>query len=622
MTLPTHPPRVRRIMGLGLLALACLSRPAGAAPSGTHTFAIGDESFLLDGKRMQIRCGEIHAARVPREYWRNRLRTAKALGLNTVCAYLFWNQVETQEGRFDWSGQADAAEFCRIAQEEGLWVILRPGPYSCAEWEMGGTPWWMLKKGAVSLRSRDPAYLVPATRYLHEVGRELAPLQVTRGGPILMVQVENEYGFYGDDAAYMGDIRQALVDAGFDVPLFCCNPPSVMKNGLRSDLFQAANFGSDPAGNFKKLREFQPKGPLFCSEFYPGWFDTWGQPHHYGKTPQFLADLKAMLDAGASFSVYMVHGGTTFGLWSGCDQPFKPDTSSYDYDAPISEAGWTTDKFFQTRELFRKYLQPGETLPEPPPRNPVITFAPVRARAEAAIFDSLPEPLLDREPRSMENYGQGYGSVLYRATIPRGPAAVLEAAAVGDFGYVFLDGRRVGVMDRRSGRFSIGLPARAGAARLDVLVEPMGRINFGPQMADRKGLVGPVKLGGAAVTGWSIFRLPLDPAMLARLNFGAAGAEKGPAFWRATVNLAAPGDTFLDLRGWSKGVVWVNGHCLGRFWDIGPTQTAYAPGCWLHAGANQVVILDYWGPSDPVVSGLGAPILDLLRPDRDFASAP
>ncbi|MGA2693990.1 MAG: beta-galactosidase family protein, partial [Opitutaceae bacterium] len=340
MTLPTHPPRVRRIMGLGLLALACLSRPAGAAPSGTHTFAIGDESFLLDGKRMQIRCGEIHAARVPREYWRNRLRTAKALGLNTVCAYLFWNQVETQEGRFDWSGQADAAEFCRIAQEEGLWVILRPGPYSCAEWEMGGTPWWMLKKGAVSLRSRDPAYLVPATRYLHEVGRELAPLQVTRGGPILMVQVENEYGFYGDDAAYMGDIRQALVDAGFDVPLFCCNPPSVMKNGLRPDLFQAANFGSDPAGNFKKLREFQPKGPLFCSEFYPGWFDTWGQPHHYGKTPQFLADLKAMLDAGASFSVYMVHGGTTFGLWSGCDQPFKPDTSSYDYDAPISEAGW------------------------------------------------------------------------------------------------------------------------------------------------------------------------------------------------------------------------------------------------------------------------------------------
>jgi beta-galactosidase len=394
-----------------------------------------------------------------------------------------------------------------------------------------------------------------------------------------------------------------------------------MKNGLRADLFQAANFGRDPAANFQKLREIQPKGPLFCSEFYPGWFDTWGEPHHTGDTPRFLADLTAMLDAGASFSIYMVHGGTTFGLWSGCDRPFKPDTSSYDYDAPISEAGWPTAKFYQTRELFRKYLQLGETLPEPPANYPVITFAPVAAGEAAAVFDNLPAALEDAQPRNMEAYGQGYGCILYRTTVPAGAAAALEAAAIRDFGYVFLDGRRAGVLDRRSGGCRLQLPERARASTLDILVEPMGRINFGPEMADRKGLIGPVNLGGATLAVWSIFRLPLDEGMLAGLRYKKAGGAAGPAFWRASVNLAAPGDTFLDLRGWGKGVVWMNGHCLGRFWDIGPTQTAYAPGCWLHAGPNEVVILDLVGPRDPSVAGLASPILDQLRPGLDFAAA-
>ena len=239
------------------LLLALLIAPSADAAAPAHTFAIGDSGFLLDGRIMQIRCGEIHAARVPREYWRHRLQMARAMGLNTVCAYLFWNQVEQVRGRFDWSDRADAAEFCKIAQEEGLWVILRPGPYSCAEWEMGGTPWWLLRNGDVKLRTRDPAYLGAAEKYLGEVGRVLAPLQVTRGGPILMVQVENEYGLFGSDAAYMGEIRQALIGAGFDVPLFACNPPSGMRNGLRADLFQAANFGKDPVANFAKLREIQ-----------------------------------------------------------------------------------------------------------------------------------------------------------------------------------------------------------------------------------------------------------------------------------------------------------------------------------------------------------------------------
>jgi beta-galactosidase len=596
-----------------------LARGAGpAAPR--HTFAIGTNDFLLDGRRFQIRCGELHAARIPGQYWRNRLQMARAMGLNTVCAYLFWNQIEPRPGQFDWSGQADMAAFCRIAQQEGLWVILRPGPYSCAEWEMGGLPWWLLKDDGIQLRTRDPRYLDAAKKYLKEVGRVLGPLQITHGGPILMAQVENEYGFYGKDTQYMGELRQALLDAGFNVPLFDCDPPDHLKDGFRSDLFPVVNFGSDPAGGFKALREILPQGPLMCGEFYPGWFDTWGAPHHLGNSPRYLADLEYMLKNGQSFSIYMVHGGTTFGLWSGADRPFKPDTSSYDYDAPISEAGWPTDKFFKTRELFAKYLLPGETMPGPPATNPVIAIAPVEAAECAPIIANLPKAISDAVPRTMENYDQGYGQILYRTTIPAGSETTLEAGGVHDFGYVLLDGGLVGVMDRRSHNFKVRVPGHKNDSTLDVLVEPMGRVNFGQELHDHKGIYAPVKLGGRELTGWKIFRLPLDSQMLGKLKFRAAKTN-GPAFWRAFVNIEKPGDTFLDLRSWGKGVVWANGHCLGRFWNIGPTQTAYTPGCWLHSGKNEFVILDLLGPEKPVVAGLDKPILDMLQPEKDFSRA-
>lgn len=605
------------------VALVALTPPASASVTSTntlHTFAIGTNDFLLDGQRFQIRCGEIHAARVPMEYWRHRLQMAKAMGLNTVCAYLFWNLHEPKPGEYVWTGQADDAEFCRIAQEEGLWVILRPGPYACAEWEMGGTPWWMLKEDGVKLRSRDPRYLEPAKAYLKEVGRVLGPLQITHGGPIIMAQVENEYGFFGKDAGYMDEVRKALLDAGFDVPLFACNPPDMMKNGLLTNLFQAGNFGSDVVNNFAKVRKIQPAGPLICSEFYPGWFDTWGQPHHLGKPENYLPNLKLMLDMGASFSIYMAHGGTTFGLWSGCDRPFKPDTSSYDYDAPISEAGWATPKFYETRELFAKYLLSGETIPEPPAANPVIQFAPVAATAIAPVFDNLPAGNADETPRTMEKYDQGYGCILYRTKIPAGEAAMLEAAGIHDFGFVVVDGKRIGVLDRRGSSAKIVIPGRQSEAQLDILVESMGRVNFGPEMTDPKGIIAPVKLGGKVLAGWQIYNLPLDDKMLSGLKF-AAGKTDLPAFWRATFKVEKPGDTFLDLRSWGKGVVWLNGICLGRFWNIGPSQTAYAPGCWLHAGTNEIVLLDYTGPENPEIAGLEKPILSELHPEKDFAKS-
>jgi beta-galactosidase len=542
---------------------------------------------------------------------------AKAMGLNTVCAYLFWNQIEPQPGKFDWSGQADVMDFCRIAQQEGMWVILRPGPYSCAEWDGGGLPWWLLKYDDIKLRTRDPRFMEAATNYLREVGKQFGPLQITHGGPILMVQVENEYGSYGKDTEYMGELRKAMLDAGFDVPLIACNPSYDLKKGYRTDLFPVVNFGSDPAHGFKSLREIFPQGPLMCGEFYPGWFDTWGAPHHLGKTPQYLADLEYMLTNDESFSIYMAHGGTTFGLWSGADRPFKPDTSSYDYDAPISEAGWPTPKFFQTRDLFAKHLLPGETLPEPPATNPVIAIAPIEVTQCAPLFDNLPKAIEEAAPRTMEKYDQGHGCILYRTTIPAGPAAMLEAAAVHDFGFVFLDGQRIGVMDRRNNSFKIELPAREKGETLDILVEAVGHVNFGQEVHDRKGVFAPVKLAGTELTGWKIFSLPLGDKMLGKLKFRTAKTA-GPAFWRAVVKIEKPGDTFLDLRSWGKGVVWVNGHCLGRYWDIGPTQTAYLPGCWLHAGKNEIVILDLVGPEKPEVAGLEKPILFEMHREKDF----
>ncbi len=603
-----------------LYTLAISSGLPAAEPK--HTFAIGQSDFLLDDKPIVIRCGEIHSARVPREYWRHRLQALHAMGLNTVCAYLFWNFHEFKQGTYDWKGQADVAEFCKIAQEEGLWVILRPGPYACAEWDGGGIPWWLLKNPDIKLRSQDPKFLKAAVAWFKEVGRVLGPLQVTQGGPILMAQVENEYGSYGKDAEYMGKMRQAMIDGGFDIPLFACNPVGDLKKGYRDDLFQVVNFGSDPANGFKKLREILPTGPLMCGEFYPGWFDTWGAPHHLGKTDQYLKHLGYMLENRGSFSIYMAHGGTSFGLWSGADRPFKPDTSSYDYDAPVSEAGWIGEKFKRTRELMSKHLEPGERLPDPPAPLPVMSLPSFTLTQTAHVFANLPAPISDTTPRNMEAYDQGHGMTIYRTTLPAGPAAKLQVDQAHDFAWVFVDGKPVGIMDRRSRRFSVQLPTREKPVQLDILVEAMGHVNFGLEIHDRKGIRGPVRLGETTLEGsWQVYPLPLDAPMISGLNWIPAAEKptKVPTFWRGSFQVANPADTFLDLSNWGKGVLWVNGHCLARYWNIGPTQTAYLPGVWLKKGANDIIILDLLGPASPQVAGLEKPVLDQLRPELDFA---
>ena len=612
----------------GALCSLLLAPSAVAQDRASHTFEIGKDDFLLDGKPFQIRCGEIHSPRVPREYWRHRLQMCKAMGLNTVCAYLFWNFHERTPGEFTWDGRADVAAFCQIAQEEGLWVILRPGPYACAEWEMGGLPWWLLKHRDIALRSRDPRFIQAARSYLKEVGKVLGPLQVTQGGPILMVQVENEYGFYAKDAEYMGEIRQALLDAGFDVPLFSCNPVQHLHHGHRDDLFPVVNFGSNPKNGFKALREILPHGPLMCGEYYSGWFDTWGNPHHTGNTGRYLSELEYMLKEGASFSIYMAHGGTSFGLWAGADRPFKPDTSCYDYDAPISEAGWVTDKFMRSRSLMSRYLLPGETLPELPTPPLSIKINEFELTERAAL--SSPEPSFQVEsPGTYEEYDLARGGISYQTTLPAGPEAKLSAKAVHDFAWVRVDGELIGVLDRRKRKYTLDLPARDKEAKLEILVYALGRVNFGKEVHDRKGLHAPVVLEGKSkssqeLANWEITKFPMDAKMLSHLEYSSVDSEEmaGPGFYRGTFEVSPPGDTFLDMSKWGMGIVWVNGHCLGRFWSIGPSQTAFLPGVWLKEGKNEVVVFDLTGPSKLTLAGLGLPVMNRLQPHLDFGGKP
>lgn len=588
-----------------------------AAPQATSTFSIGENDFLLDGKPFLIRCGEMHFARIPHEYWAHRLRMARAMGLNTVCAYLYWNLHEPQPGKFDFSGGADAAEFCRLAQAEGLKVILRPGPYSCAEWDFGGFPYWLLKTPDIKVRTQDPRYLEAAKRYLLAVGQQLAPLQVSRGGPIIMVQVENEYGSYGKDRDYIGIIRDDLKAAGFEVPLFTCDGPSQLKNDTRDDLFCVVNFGSNPETNFKPLRDIRPKGPLMCGEYYPGWFDSWGKPHHTGESGRIVKELGWMMDHNASFSIYMVHGGTSFGFTAGANSPpFSPQTTSYDYDAPISEAGWDTPKFFALRELFLKHLAPGETLPDVPKRNPVIQIPPVNFTECAPLFANLPVAKHDEQPKCLELYDQAQGAIIYRTKLPTGGDAMLKITELRDYGLVFLDGKKLATLDRRRGQNSVKLPARPNAVTLDLLVDTFGHVNYGGQIHDRKGITEKVELVSGkdvqVLAGWDVFNLPLDQAQLAALKF-APGAHELPAFHRATFDLAQVGDTFLDFSSWGKGVAWINGHNLGRYWNIGPHQTLYCPAPWLKSGRNELIVFESGGASNRVVRGLSEPILNQVN---------
>ena len=587
-----------------------------------HTFSIGDKTFLLDGKPFLIKAAEMHYTRIPAEYWEHRIQMCKALGMNTICIYAFWNIHEQKEGEFDFKGQNDIAAFCRLAQKHGMYIMLRPGPYVCSEWEMGGLPWWLLKKKDIKLRTNDVYFLERTKLFMNEIGKELADLQVSRGGNIIMVQVENEYGAYATDKEYIANIRDIVKGAGFtDVPLFQCDWSSTFQRNGLDDLVWTINFGTGANidAQFKKLQEARPNAPLMCSEFWSGWFDHWGRKHETRDAETMVSGIKDMLDRHISFSLYMTHGGTTFGHWGGANSPaYSAMCSSYDYDAPISEAGWATPKYYKLREMMMQYADSAQVIPDVPAAYPVIEIPEFELKEVAPLFDNLPEPKLSEDIKPMEQFDQGWGTILYRTSLPEvKEGTTLLIDEVHDWAQVYADGKLLGRLDRRRGQNSLVLPSLQKGTRLDILVEAMGRVNFDVAIHDRKGITNKVELltetDKKELKNWEVYSFPVDYDFAESKKYAEGEKLDAPAYYRATFELDRVGDVFLDMQTWGKGMVWVNGKAMGRFWKIGPQQTLFMPGCWLKKGKNEIIVLDLLGPEKATVSGLRKPILDMLR---------
>lgn len=610
------------------------NKKAVADAAGQQSFVAGNGAFLLNGKPFVVKAAELHYPRIPRPYWEQRIQLCKALGMNTICLYTFWNAHEPEPGKFDFSGQNDLREFIKLCAKNDMKVILRPGPYVCAEWEMGGLPWWLLKKKDIRLREADPYFLQRVDMFQKEVAEQVADLTITHGGPIIMVQVENEYGSYGTDKGYVGRIRDMLRrHFGPEVTLFQCDWSSNFLNNGLDDLVWTLNFGTgaDIDSQFAPLKEARPHTPLMCSEFWSGWFDKWGAAHETRPADDMIAGIDEMLSKGISFSLYMTHGGTNWGHWAGANSPgFAPDVTSYDYDAPISESGQITPKYLKLRKTLAKYMDGEKQAPIPPLIKP-IAVKPFSFTEVAPLWENLPEPKADRDIKSMEEYDQGFGSILYRTSLPALSApALLTVNEPHDYAQIFIDGKYIGTLDRRNAEKELVIqPCRKGA-QLDILVEAMGRINFGRAIRDFKGITDNVtvtveKDGHKWVDdlkNWQVFNITDEYDTYAAMDFRPLDMcmrreERLPrGVYRATFNVSKPSDTFLDFESWGKGLVYVNGHALGRIWETGPQQTLYMPGCWLKKGANEILVFDILGPRKAQSRGLKEPQLDRLRLDK------
>jgi beta-galactosidase len=569
---------------------------------------VAGDHFLLRGQPFQILSGELEYARIPRADWRDRLQKVRALGLNTITVYVFWNLHEPTQGVYDFTGQNDVAEFLREAQQEGLLVVLRPGPYVCAEWDLGGYPSWLLKQDGMLLRSVQPAYLNAVRRWMMRLGQELAPLQASRGGPIIAVQVENEYGSFNvqeDCAAYLDDVRKIVVDAGFgESLLYTADGGDVMDKGSIPGAFAAVDYGTgDEERSIGLLKKFAPNSPVYAAEYWDGWFDHWGEKHQVTDAATQEKEIRAVIEKGYSINLYMVHGGTTFGWMNGAnsdDQGYQPDVSSYDYDAPLDESGRPRPKYFTLREMMREV-----THREPPPvpaSAPMITIPAVTLRESASLWARTGLAKTESAPLPMEKLDQAYGYVLYRhrLTAVEAKQGELKIDGLHSYARVYLDGRLLGVIDRRLKQESITVDGKPGQ-RLDLLVENSGRINFTTAIrGERAGILGAVTLGATVLKRWESFPdVVTEPAPE---EFKPAGCT-GPCFYRASLEVQQPGDTYLNTTGLGKGVVWVNGHLLGRFWNVGPMGSLFLPGAWLHAGSNSVTIFDLNGGSGLSVQG-------------------
>jgi beta-galactosidase len=582
---------------LFLMALL-LSGVTTEAQKSKHTFRFGETEFLLDDQPFQIISGELHPARIPAEYWLHRIRMAKAMGCNTISVYIFWNFHESEEGIYDFStGNHNLGEFIKKVQDEDMWIIIRPGPYVCAEWELGGIPPYLLRIPDIRLRCMDTRYMAAAERYITRLAEEIRPYLITRGGPILMIQIENEYGSFANDRNYLLRLKEVWKANGIDVPTFTGDGPTT--HMLEAGTLPGSAVGLDSGRStedFELASKMNPGVPVFSSETYPGWLTHWGEEWARPDTLRLLKEVEFLMDNRKSFNFYMIHGGTNFGFTAGANsggRGYEPDVTSYDYDAPINEQGVATPKYLALRKLIGSYLPKGKKLqpvPEPVQAIEIPLIFPTRF---TSIWDNLPQPVNSVTPNSFEAYGQDYGFVLYQTELIGHKKGKLTVTDIHDYATVFLNGKYIGRLDRREGINTIELPeSNVANPVLEILVEAMGRINFAQYLIDRKGITDMVTLNGMTLMNWKIYKLPMNEKFIYDLRSSGRVLNKEGIFFKGNFSLAVLGDTYFDLSNYKKGVVWVNGHNLGRFWDIGPQKRLFCPRPFLRSGLNEIIIFD------------------------------
>ncbi|XP_067827135.1 beta-galactosidase-1-like protein 2 [Heptranchias perlo] len=560
------------------------------------------EYFQLEGNKFFILGGSMHYFRVPRAYWTDRMLKMKALGLNTLTTYVPWNLHEPQRGTYNFKDNLDLEAYLKLANDLDLWVILRPGPYICSEWDLGGLPSWLLRDKNMKLRTMYFGFTDAVNTFFDVLIPKVASFQYTKGGPIIAMQVENEYGGYGEDQQYMGYVQQALLSRGIVELLMTSDNKDGLSKGSIAGALPTINFQKLDSG-LSLLKNLRPGKPKMVMEYWIGWFDHWGGSHHIYQEGA-LNTIATLLNEGVSINLYMFHGGTNFGFMNGAQDfgNYIADVTSYDYDAPLSEAGDCTAKYFQIRDLYSKYL--GQELPEPPTQMFKSQYSTIHLKEYIPLWEALSQlekPVESESPINMENLpinngsGQAYGYTLYNTVINSG-GVLRSEQNVRDRAQVFVDGQSIGFLDYR--KVELTIPDATGKRNLSLLVENRGRVNYGEKLDDqRKGLIGDIFLNKEPLKGFTIYPLEMKTSFIESFSTiqlkSILVKPTLPAFFYGLLHVdSLPHDTFIKLTDWGKGVVFVNGMNLGRYWDIGPQRTLYLPAPWIQHGNNEIVIFE------------------------------
>ena len=558
------------------------------------TFEIIKNQFVKDGKPIKLISGAVHYFRNMPDTWKDIFKKMKAMGCNCVETYCAWNMHEKVPGEYDFTGILDIAKFIEMAQNEGLMVIVRPGPYICSEWEFGGLPWWIQADEDMEIRCMNKKYIERFDMYLDRLCAEIKPYLTTNGGSVIMIQCENEYGYYGDDKEYLNYLKQGFIDRGINVPLFTSDGTSKsdLLDGAIDGCLATLNFGSRVEENFKAHDELFPDMPKMCMEMWNGWFDAWGDEYHHTTSAEDYAKVVDDMLTRGSLNMYMFIGGTNFGFTSGANhyEKFAPDVTSYDYDAMLTECGDITPKYMAVREVIKKHI--GEELPEIPANREKKAYGKFKLTESKGFFSALPElatSVHSDVPRCMEKYGNGYGFIAYRTVLNRDyEDVVLSFERIGDRAQIYINDNLVDILYIND-RLETKLSAKAGDV-LTVLCENMGRCNFGPKMMYKKGIAGRCLLDKRIHFNWDVYTLPMNN--LDKLTFDGKSFNEKSAFYRGYFNIENPKDTFLKLDNFTKGFVVINGFNIGRYWEIGPQQTLYVPASLLKDGENEIIVFE------------------------------